>query len=1155
MRIDQLDLVRYGKFTDRAIALPRAERDFHVIVGPNEAGKSTVRSAVLDLLYGIPARTTHAFAHAMSDMRLGARIEHEARSLAFHRTKGNKQTLRSPANAVLADNVLAPFLGSTDRDFFAQMFGLDHGRLIKGGHDILSASNDLGQILFQSAAGIGSLGAVREALEAEADKLWAKRKSNDRAYYIAADALDRATAALKSATVRTKDWAEAQAKVSELDGAHEETRRQHAQIRSRRNQVERVRRVTPHLNALTSATTRLAELGPVVDLPDAAARTLAEAERVMHVAQAEIDHQTGVLNEAQAALDAVRVDHRIRELATEITELDDQRLQYRAYPGDIARREAEMDAQWRIAADLAAGLGWDAAGAETLRAAIPLASVRVSLRRLIRAHAGLRQSRDVAARAEKLKRAELAQAQAVLAGLASAEAAPGLQAALAQSQKLGDFAAVERERELAVRKGEQALADASAALGAWRVEIGPLRAMAVPAADTVRALAQEQLADDAQARAVDTRLQALTRQLDAAQLEVTHYRQAHEPVTRDAVVSARRLREGAWSEIKIRPQELAQRAEGFERLVESSDALADRRHDTVQQAEALIAKQAQVERLAQELASVQAEADALAAAREARARRWSDLTAACGLPSQPPLPFDAAGPWLEARSATLAAWDRLDDARSALHAHQAACAAATQALAQELAALGQPGNGARLAVQMIQAETHLKAADEMRGQRRTLQQQMTEAEGAIARLSDDAVQAATALDQWQQAWTETLTQAGLARHADPQAADAALDTAEQIDAALVAMQRIRTERIDKMHADLDLHAQAARALAERVAPDLASAPAADITLVLRARLDAANEAHQEAARQKSAIEAAQRKLGESTARRNQAQAALTPLLARAACATNAELADAIDRSDRRRALSIEIASAQKAAESGADGLTLAQLSAEAAGAVVDALIAELADLKAQDEALVNRLTELAATRLAAATALGAICGSAAAAQAEAQRQEALAQMADAVERYIKVHTAARLLKWSIERYRDAKQGPMLSAASALFARLTLGSFERLSVDFEREPLKLQGRRPDGAMVDIDGMSEGTRDQLYLALRLAALEMHLGQAHVLPFIADDLFINYDDRRSRAGLEALGALSRQTQVLFLTHHDHLLPMIREVFGGEVNVVELG
>jgi uncharacterized protein YhaN len=48
-------------------------------------------------------------------------------------------------------------------------------------------------------------------------------------------------------------------------------------------------------------------------------------------------------------------------------------------------------------------------------------------------------------------------------------------------------------------------------------------------------------------------------------------------------------------------------------------------------------------------------------------------------------------------------------------------------------------------------------------------------------------------------------------------------------------------------------------------------------------------------------------------------------------------------------------------------------------------------------------------------------------------------------------------------------------------------------------------------------------------------MHLGHAHALPFIADDLVINYDDKRSHAAIEALGELSRKTQVLFLTHHD--------------------
>ncbi|WP_297910181.1 hypothetical protein, partial [Thiomonas sp.] len=63
-----------------------------------------------------------------------------------------------------------------------------------------------------------------------------------------------------------------------------------------------------------------------------------------------------------------------------------------------------------------------------------------------------------------------------------------------------------------------------------------------------------------------------------------------------------------------------------------------------------------------------------------------------------------------------------------------------------------------------------------------------------------------------------------------------------------------------------------------------------------------------------------------------------------------------------------------------------------------------------------------------------------------------------------------------------------------------------------------------------------------------------RAHALPFVADDLFINFDDRRTRAGLAALAALSQRTQVLFLTHHDHLVDLAREVYGDAVNVVRL-
>ena len=87
------------------------------------------------------------------------------------------------------------------------------------------------------------------------------------------------------------------------------------------------------------------------------------------------------------------------------------------------------------------------------------------------------------------------------------------------------------------------------------------------------------------------------------------------------------------------------------------------------------------------------------------------------------------------------------------------------------------------------------------------------------------------------------------------------------------------------------------------------------------------------------------------------------------------------------------------------------------------------------------------------------------------------------------------------------------------------------------------------------MSEGSRDQLYLALRLAALELQIDQGFSMPLIADDLFINFDDSRTAAGLKVLGDLSQKMQIIFLTHHDHLVPLAREVLGDQINVVSLG
>ena len=92
-------------------------------------------------------------------------------------------------------------------------------------------------------------------------------------------------------------------------------------------------------------------------------------------------------------------------------------------------------------------------------------------------------------------------------------------------------------------------------------------------------------------------------------------------------------------------------------------------------------------------------------------------------------------------------------------------------------------------------------------------------------------------------------------------------------------------------------------------------------------------------------------------------------------------------------------------------------------------------------------------------------------------------------------------------------------------------------------------RDDGSECRVEALSEGTRDQLYLALRVAAIEAHAGRAEPIPFIADDLLVNFDDPRATAALALLAQLGETTQVILFTHHAHIMTLASHQQGATI------
>lgn len=1199
MRLQSLELIRYGRFTDRSLNFPPSHCDFHLIVGPNEAGKSTLRRAVAELLFGMPLRSEMDFVHPLAELRLGAVIESAGVApVAFHRARGRK-SLRRPDDSPLPDTALADHLGSSSQGLFERMFCLDLPGLLQGGQSILDASDDMGQLLFQSAAGLADLGRLRDALAQEADGLYAPRRSEKRAFYLALDQVEAARRTLRECTVNTRVWSAAVAEVERLEAAAAQADGRWRQLATQRQQLERLRRIAPRVAQWQELQEQLAALGPTLPLPADAAQRLAEAEVALATQAATLQLQRRSAAQLQQQLQALTPDDAVLALAAAVKALAEQGQACAHHLRDIGRREDEVQQHLREAAALAAQLGWPGEEA-ALRERLPSPL-------MLKALSGLMQQRGALLQAQESAERALARTQNDLARLETAAAGPGhtqhtkhtdqtgqtgqaeaaapspldsrardLQTALRQAQPLLAAAHL-RSLETAAAQASDQLDQALAALGPWRQEVVQLAGLSLPSEERLSALKAEHATAQA-ACATALQQQALAQeQARRAALALAQFGAAQQVVTPQEVFQARRARNTLWQGIREQPQTLDEAAPRLDQAIEQADTLVDRLRDQADQAARLIGLRQAAER---------EEAAALAATRQAdeAARRcalldstWADQAASIGLPGMPLL--DLSG-WLGLRRNALQAGATLDQLRRELAARQQAETQAAAALAQALRAFGPAlpdpddsgGTGAALAALCSRAEQLLAEHQTRCAQAAARAEELARAHQDQAQQALQLQHCCAAVAQWQQRWQAALAAASLQTQAlpaevmTPDLAQAAVERVEQLRERLGQVDELRVQRIHTMQRDLADFDRAAAQLRCSLAPASAGGPndehqsPADTpdshawAAAMLERLQRARDVHKEQQRLLNAQRETLAALQRCEAALAASQAAVAPLYTLAQTAEPATLRERIAASDQQRRLQAQLQPQRQALLEAGDGASFEALLAEHGAAATQDLKAQLELLDGQLEAVAEERRRLAVELNRAQAERDHIHGGDAAAQAESKRLEALSQLGDVAERYLQVATGHRLLRWAVDRYRERRQGPLLQRASALFAQLTLGGFARLAPDFEHDPPRLEAVRASGERVGIHGLSEGTRDQLFLALRLAALELHIAADRPLPFIADDLFVNFHDQRSRAGLTVLGELARKTQVIFLTHHEHLVEVARECIGPTINVLTL-
>ncbi len=485
-----------------------------------------------------------------------------------------------------------------------------------------------------------------------------------------------------------------------------------------------------------------------------------------------------------------------------------------------------------------------------------------------------------------------------------------------------------------------------------------------------------------------------------------------------------------------------------------------------------------------------------------------------------------------------------------------------------------------------------------------LEMSLSDCRGAIAaflesagRVADGALspavlyrEAKARLDELQAAWTEaqtrSVTKARIEREfAEAHAAwtraqdllaqyaalwPAAMDgiglgpetTAAQADAAMVVWQSVPVPKliyeregrsVKTIEDDLQAFDRDVFRIVDHVAPQMRGRPAEESLAKLMADLDKTRRDREGRQRLEKAQLDHTTKLCALAGLLDAVTALLHDACRCAAAHDIMALPAVLDRIATRQDLENEQAKIRRDLPQIADGRDEAALRQERLGLDLDLLQSRIELETLRQKELLKEIEEASALKHQKKGYLEALTLGRNAEVAAAERAEANTELLSIAENWLRRAAAARLGVLAIERHRAKVQDPLIASAGALFAEATNRAFAGLAIGHgdDDQPI-LVSRRASGESVTVDGLSEGTRDQLFLSLRLALLAQRPSEP--MPFIGDDLLTSFDEARTGATLRLLAAAGERQQIILFTHHRHVAEIAEAMPGRRIDVIEL-